>query len=181
MWPNHRRRFSTIKRPLLPISAKACERYLVAPGMVRESLLYRLRHHYRGEFSPYQLGTRMNQWAGPLADKRGAEFSLAVSDALRPLGWKTEVEVKLTKIMRHKLDRDYGDLDVLEWRKSDGRVLIIECKENERLRLESRVLREERKALKSYTVLRKPKARTFAFVHRWRHRWPAELPCHACQ
>lgn len=125
----YRRRLSTIRRPLLPIPSEAGERYLVAPGMVRESLLYSLSHYYRGEFPPYQLGTRMKKWAGRQADKRGAEFSRAVSDALRALGWQTMVEVKVTKILRRKLDRDYGDVDVLAWRKSDGRVLIIECKD----------------------------------------------------
>lgn len=55
------------------------------------------------------------------------------------------------------------------------------ARENERLRLENRVLREEREVL-NHAVLREPKAVKFAFVHSWWHRWPVTaLPCHACQ
>ncbi|WP_232455635.1 IS3 family transposase [Sphingomonas sp. KC8] len=52
------------------------------------------------------------------------------------------------------------------------------ARENERLRLENRVLREEREVpKKGHAVLREPKAVKFAFVHSWRHRWPVELLC----
>ncbi|MBV2186164.1 MAG: IS3 family transposase [Rhizobium sp.] len=52
------------------------------------------------------------------------------------------------------------------------------ARENERLRLENRVLREEREVpKKGDSVLREPKAVRFAFVHNWRHRWPVELIC----
>ncbi|MEC3950212.1 IS3 family transposase [Sphingobium sp. HWE2-09] len=52
------------------------------------------------------------------------------------------------------------------------------ARENERLRLENRVLREEREIpKKGHAVLREPKAVKFAFVHSWRHRWSVELLC----
>jgi len=63
------------------------------------------------------------------------------------------------------------------------------ARENERLRLENRVLREEREVLKKpvlslskgHPVLREPKTVRFAFVHSWRHRWPVELMCRVLQ
>ncbi|WP_404936839.1 hypothetical protein P7C00_16185 [Pseudomonas sp. JDS08PS003] len=45
------------------------------------------------------------------------------------LGWQVAPEIKLTKILRMPLDRDYGDVDVLAWSPTKGRVLIIECKD----------------------------------------------------
>jgi hypothetical protein len=48
---------------------------------------------------------------------------------LQQLGWQTETEVKLTKILGRRLNRDYGDVDVLAWRPNEGRILVIECKD----------------------------------------------------
>lgn len=36
---------------------------------------------------------------------------------------------ELVRIFGRKLDRDYGDVNVLAWHKSDRRVLNIECKD----------------------------------------------------
>jgi len=56
-------------------------------------------------------------------------FNTKVSEKLEELGWQTQPEIKLTKILKDKLDRDYGDVDVLAWDADLGRVLIIECKD----------------------------------------------------
>jgi hypothetical protein len=45
------------------------------------------------------------------------------------LGWQTDIEIKITKLLRKGFDRDYGDVDVLAWNRDTGRVLIIECKD----------------------------------------------------
>src|ERR1035438_9643486 len=45
------------------------------------------------------------------------------------MGWKVEKEIKLTGLLGRRLDRDYGDIDVLAWRPESGRVLAIECKD----------------------------------------------------
>ncbi|WP_151199788.1 IS3 family transposase [Kozakia baliensis] len=55
-------------------------------------------------------------------------------------------------------------------------------RENERLRLENRVLREERENLKkSHAVLREPKDMRFAFMWEHRGRWPIESLCRVLQ
>ncbi|MGX7345261.1 IS3 family transposase [Acetobacter pasteurianus] len=52
------------------------------------------------------------------------------------------------------------------------------ARENDRLRLENRILREEREIpKKSYPVLREPKAMRFAFIHGHRHEWPIGRLC----
>lgn len=49
------------------------------------------------------------------------------------------------------------------------------ARENERLRLENRVLKEERDILKNrHAVVREPVTVRFAFVESWRHVWPVE-------
>ncbi|MBU7580757.1 MAG: IS3 family transposase [Porphyrobacter sp.] len=56
------------------------------------------------------------------------------------------------------------------------------ARENERLRLENRVLKEERDIpKKGHAVLREPAAVRFAFVESWRHVWPVETICRVMQ
>jgi hypothetical protein len=44
-------------------------------------------------------------------------------------GWKVEREIPVTKILGKSLNINYGDVDVLAWSASTGRVLLIECKD----------------------------------------------------
>lgn len=124
----YRRRLSALRRPILNIGSGDAERYLVAPGMVREAFVYQVSNYEHGDFLPQHLGRKMKAWAARAADARGAMFTREVAAAFRELGWKTDIEVKLTKILGRSLDRDYGDVDVLAWQ-PDGRILIIECKD----------------------------------------------------
>jgi hypothetical protein len=125
----YRRRLSVLRRPILKIGSTDTECYLVAPAMVRESLAYQVSNYMRGDFPPHQLGRKMRAWTAREADARGAAFAREVATVLQELGWKTEIEVKLTKILRRSLDRNYGDVDVLAWRPDEPRILIIECKD----------------------------------------------------
>lgn len=125
----YRRRLSALRRPILRLASGDTARYLVAPGMVGESFAYQLSNYMRGDFPSHQLGQKMKAWGAREADARGAMFAKEVAAALEKLGWKTNVEVKLTKILRRSLDRDYGDVDVLAWRPDGRRILVIECKD----------------------------------------------------
>jgi hypothetical protein len=125
----YRRRLSAMRRPVLKIGSGDAELYLVAPGMMRESFAYQVSNYMSGDFPPYQLGRKMKAWAGREANARGAKFTREVAAALEELGWKTDIEVKLTKILRQSLDRDYGDVDVLAWQPGEKRILIVECKD----------------------------------------------------
>ena len=125
----YRRRLSAVRRPILKIGSGDAERYLVAPGMVRDFFAYLIANYMRGDFPPHQLGRKMKSWAAREADARGTKFTKEVAATLQKLGWKTETEVKLTKILKRQLDRDYGDVDVLAWLPDEQRVLIIECKD----------------------------------------------------
>ena len=70
----------------------------------------------------------MLKWCGHSRRARGMEFNTEVADKLRNLGWQVEPEIKLTKILRLPLERDYGDIDVFAWDVSRNRILVIECK-----------------------------------------------------
>jgi hypothetical protein len=102
---------------------------LVAPGLLREGFSYSLQNYYRGDFPDWQLGPPMLKWCGHSRRARGMQFNTEVADKLRNLGWQVEPEIKITKILRQPLERDYGDIDVFAWDASKSRILVIECKD----------------------------------------------------
>jgi hypothetical protein len=124
-----RRRLTTLRRPFIQLDDTDDPTMLVAPGFVRDAFGYMLRNFYRGDFPPRQLRPLMRAWTGKTADEQGKKFTREVADRLTELGWRTDTEVKITKLLRKGFDRDYGDVDVLAWKPDIGRVLIIECKD----------------------------------------------------
>lgn len=124
-----RRRLSVVRRPLLQTNGEPDPMLLIAPGMVRESFGYLVSNYHEGNFPDWQLGPAMQAFVGHSRQKRGTEFNEAVAERLRQLGWQVECEIKLTKLLRKNLGRDWGDVDVFAWNTSSQRILIIECKD----------------------------------------------------
>jgi hypothetical protein len=71
----------------------------------------------------------MKRWAGRSRERIGKAFSSDVAKRLGELGWKTDSEVKITKLLQKGFPRDYGDVDVLAWNSRTERVLVVECKD----------------------------------------------------
>ncbi len=124
-----RRRLSALRRPLLQLTIDDDPLLIVAPGLVREGFASTVGNYYSGAFPDRHLGPAMRRYAGYARHRDGMAFNTKVAERLIELGWKTQPELKLTKILRRSLDRDYGDVDVLAWNTEQKRVLIIECKD----------------------------------------------------
>lgn len=124
-----RRRLSSLRRPLLQINTLDEPLFLIAPGTVREGFVSMVTNYYDGSYSDAHLGKAMRQYAGNIRRKTGTEFNALVSKRMSDLGWQVLPEIKLTKILQTSLDRDYGDIDVLAWNITNGRLLVIECKD----------------------------------------------------
>lgn len=124
-----RRRLSVLRRPLLQVDEETDPMVLVCPGLTREAFGYTLSNYYRGDYPDWQLGAAMLAWRGRSRAKLGLAFNAQVGAALKNLGWEVACEIKLTKLLRQPLDRNYGDIDVLAWNPAKGRILIIECKD----------------------------------------------------
>ncbi len=124
-----RRRLSLISRPILRLEEKT-PRYLIAPGMVRDGIRTVMVHCFDGgyEARAFPIGL-MRSWIGTAENKRGHAFNKEVAAHLESLGWNAWSDIKMTRILNAKLDRDYGDVDVLAWKA--GRVVAIECKDLE--------------------------------------------------
>ncbi len=124
-----RRRLSVLRKPIIQVNDADDPPLVVAPGILRSALIYMVQSYYQGDFPDTQLRKRMLSWSGKTRDDRGKAFNVAVAKRLNELGWRTEAEVKITKLLRKGFERDYGDVDVLVWRPELGRVLILECKD----------------------------------------------------
>lgn len=124
-----RRRLSVLRKPLMQITNDDDPLVVIAPGVVVDAWGYTVRNYLKGDFPNRQLKPLMKAWKGKVADENGRSFNEAVAKKLKELGWKVEIEIKPTKLLRMGFDRDYGDVDVLAWNPVSCRVLIIECKD----------------------------------------------------
>lgn len=124
-----RRRLSVLRKPFVQIDGGEDPMLMVAPGILRDAFGYMFRNYYAGDFPRWQLTPKMNSWAGKARDKMGKEFSSEAGARLKELGWEVETEVRITKLLGKGFDLDYGDIDVLAWRRDSGRVLLVECKD----------------------------------------------------
>ena len=123
------RRRSILRRPLIQVEAGDDPTIVVAPGLVREAFRAALGWFHTGEINSQQARSReMSRWIGHANNVQRAAFNSAVASRMRELGWQVQQGVKLTKLLRRPLDRDYGDIDVLAWHPLSGRVLVMECK-----------------------------------------------------
>jgi hypothetical protein len=104
--------------------------FMFAPGLVREAFKYTAGSFHSGDIPEWQTHSRdMRRWLGDAHQRQGHAFADEVGGRLRELGWRVEPEVKLTKLVGSALPKDFGDVDVLAWNVSSGRVLLIECKD----------------------------------------------------
>jgi hypothetical protein len=122
-----RRRLSFLRKPVLDWNA-ASQTLMIAPGMLRDTLVYMYSLYNGGDFPTHQLTPKMAAWQAQANGRRGTTFTKDVAAALQNDSWVVEIEINVTKLLGRGFDRDYGDVDVLAWRE-DGRVLIIECKD----------------------------------------------------
>lgn len=125
-----RRRLSILRRPLIQIDSGDDPTIVIAPGLLREAFAAMVSWFHKGEIPPTQArSVLMRKWIGHANNLQRSKFNSIVADKMRELGWEARSQVKLTEIFGRPLDRDYGDIDVLAWRRDSGRVLAMECKD----------------------------------------------------
>jgi hypothetical protein len=130
-WPwRFRRRLSLLRLPIIQLDETADPLVALAPGLLRDALVYTVGNYHQGYFPHSQIRTKsMRAWSGTAADRRGSRFNREVAERLQEFGWRAEADVKVSKVMGKRLDRDYGDVDVLAWSPASKRVLAMECKD----------------------------------------------------
>lgn len=123
------RRLSFVSRPILKVDDSVDHLLIIAPGALRTGFVYILDGAYRGRFEQTFFRTKemRDSWWGKAHE--GHTFNAEVAKALSEAGWKVRENIGLPEILNRKIERNFGDIDVLAWRPNRKEVLIIECKD----------------------------------------------------
>jgi len=123
----YRRRLSATARPLLVFGHNEDDQIFYGAGSLKLGLGYLLDRPEQGQLpGDFFSSNKMKKYIGSVNDKRGHAFARSIADRLRKSGWEVRNEVKMSELKTDPILAD-GDIDVLAW-KSNGEVLIIECK-----------------------------------------------------
>ena len=124
-----RRRLSAARRPILRLEPPLESDVMIAPGMIRDAFRIELHNYYYGQYDSISIGSKeMRAWREYIVAKEAAEFEERVVARLLELGWHARRGAKFSHILGKSLSEDFGDIDVLAWH-SDGRVMLLECKD----------------------------------------------------
>ena len=137
------RRLSLVSRPLVRLADSEDPDYVIAPGLIRVGVVNSLRRAFDGELPADSFdSTEMKSWIGTRSSEKGHRFNDGVASKLRENGWNVRSNLELPSVLNRKLDRDYGDIDVLAWRRGDHRVLAIEAKDVGMARSQGEIARQ---------------------------------------
>ncbi|RUO48943.1 hypothetical protein [Pseudidiomarina donghaiensis] len=124
----YRRRLSLTARPLIILN----DQLIIAPSLIRKGVLYCLSNSYDATLDGSFFNTRaMKKWIGAQRNESGHRFNLQAAAKFSRLGWEVEADVKVSKILKAKTKKDFGDIDVLAWSPSEKIVYLVECKDLE--------------------------------------------------
>ncbi len=134
-----KRNLSLYRRPVL----KFDDQYFVTPGLLREGFAHHLQNCYEGSIPPERFETSiMRRWIGDKRKNQGYEFNMRVAQRFSQLECKVLSEAKLEDLLNLKLDRDYGDVDVVAWNKTENVIFLVECKSLEFAKTEGEIAQQ---------------------------------------
>lgn len=123
------RRLSILSKPIFQLNNTVDPVIIIVPNLIRGAIPYFIDKVYRAQFEARSFHSEeMIKWNGDRRSHDGHEFNITVRDKFIQEGWSAEAEVKLTKVLKTKLDKDFGDIDVLAWSSASKRALLVECK-----------------------------------------------------
>ena len=123
-----RRRLSVITKPIIEFEGII---YL-SPNLIRNGFGYVFSNAYDASLDGSFFKTKkMKSWIGNQRNITGHKFNHDAANKFKQYGWQAEPDVKVTKILNMKLDKNYGDVDVLAWNPESKVIYLIECKDLE--------------------------------------------------
>lgn len=123
------RRLSFVTRPILNVDNNTDPLLFIPPAALRKGFVHVVDGAYYGrlEQSFFRTEKMRNDWWGKA--REGHSFNAKVTKCLSDAGWETRENIGLPEIFNQKIERNFGDVDVLAWRKDREEILIIECKD----------------------------------------------------
>jgi hypothetical protein len=123
------RRLSFVTRPILKVDDSDDPLLIIAPSALRKGFAYVFDGAYNGQLEQafFRSKEMRDAWWGKA--REGHTFNTEVAKALLEAGWQVRENIGLPELLNHKIERDFGDVDVLAWRPDRQEVLIIECKD----------------------------------------------------
>jgi len=123
------RRLSFVTRPILKVDDSDDPLLLIAPDALRKGFAYVVDGAYSGRLEQAFFRTKemRDAWLGKA--REGHTFNAEVAKALSEAGWQVRDNIGLPELFNRKIERNFGDVDVLSWRPDRKKVLIIECKD----------------------------------------------------
>ena len=123
------RRLSYMTRPILMLDDADEVALMVAPGALRQSLTYVFQGARIGRLdrSFFRTSGMKDSWLGKA--REGHSFNVTAASKLSEANWTVRQNLGLPELLNRRLERDWGDIDVLAWREDRETVLAIECKD----------------------------------------------------
>ncbi len=123
------RRLSFVARPILRVNASDDPQLIIAPASLRKGFALVFDGAYSGrlEQSFFQTEEMRNVWWGKASE--GHSFNAEVARRLSETGWEIRENIGLPELLNRKTECNFGDVDVLAWKRSRREVLVIECKD----------------------------------------------------
>jgi|GEM_PF-2947286 len=123
-----KRRLSAIARPIFKID----DNYIISPNFIRKGIGYLITNSYDGSLDgSFFKSNSMKKRIGKTRNITGHKFNREAKGRLEQLGLLAESDVKVSKILGARTEKDFGDVDVLAWSVIKGSVYLIECKDLE--------------------------------------------------
>lgn len=124
-----KRRLSLVHRPIVQLTGSEDGPYVCSPESVRMGFALRVARAFNAEYDDRMFTTpRMRAWVGTRRDQLGHEFAESLVPILLEAGWQCRLEIEPQEILDKKLEKAYGDVDILAWDPQTARTLVIECK-----------------------------------------------------
>lgn len=125
------RRYAYLTRPIMRLAddqSNASE-VVICPSALKRAIAHIINQANCGRLNRtfFPCPKRWDKWLDRA--RQGHPFTKNVAKILQEAGWNTKINTKVSEILQTKLERDYGDIDVLAWKKNKQNVLIVECKD----------------------------------------------------